>query len=514
MIGFLGTIGIVLVLQVPPPLTTRSPGTGFAARRQEIRTEETTKLKALAARLSRENQPAAAKEVLAAAEPEAADGPTRFVVLPKVVASSVPGLATVPARPSGTEPWRAELRTAREAAARSLFALAEQAMSSDLKHYALADDCLRGVIARQPDDAEARRLLGYVPYKGGWATPFVVQMKAKGMVDHSTFGWVPATWVPHLEKGELPAPQTRGQRSARWLPAAEADALRAPWEKAWRIETEHFQIQSNVPLSEAIVFGRQLEMFHDLFCSLLADVLSFDGRLPLAQRFRDKKQTGDRATTPHQVYYFKDKQEYVDFLAPIQPGIDQSLGIYIPPGSGKGKRAPAYFFRDPGGQLAATATLFHEVSHQLLFESAGPNAYEKNVGNYWVFEGLGTYFETVEIAADGQVLVGGMVGPRIAEARRRLLMEREYVPIEQLVRLSKGEFNNDAAIHLYYVESMALAVFLMQAQGRAYREPFLDYVKDAYRGRLRRDTGKSLEDRLGVPYSTLDTQFITYLRGG
>ena len=88
----------------------------------------------------------------------------------------------------------------------------------------------------------------------------------------------------------------------------------------------------------------------------------------------------------------------------------------------------AYFFRDPDGQLPVTATLYHEVSHQLLFETAGPNAYTRNVGNYWVFEGLGTYFETVLPQPDGSLEVGGLAGPRIEAAIRALVGQRTAHP--------------------------------------------------------------------------------------
>ena len=37
--------------------------------------------------------------------------------------------------------------------------------------------------------------------------------------------------------------------------------------------TEHFEIQTNVTLAEAITFGRRLEAFHDLFMTLFADIL-------------------------------------------------------------------------------------------------------------------------------------------------------------------------------------------------------------------------------------------------
>ena len=128
----------------------------------------------------------------------------------------------------------------------------------------MADACLRAVLDRDPDHAEARRLLGYVPHDGGWATPFAVEQLKKGMVLHPTYGWVDADWVPHLEQRRAPRTGTTNPKDVRWLPAAEADAQRSSIERGWKITTEHFEILADVPLSEAIGFGRKLEMFHDL----------------------------------------------------------------------------------------------------------------------------------------------------------------------------------------------------------------------------------------------------------
>jgi hypothetical protein len=44
----------------------------------------------------------------------------------------------------------------------------------------------------------------------------------------------------------------------------------------------------------------------------------------------------------------------------------------------------------------------------------------------------------------------------------------------------------------------------MQADQGAHREAFLDYVRDAYRGRIKRSSGRSLEDRLGIPLDQLE----------
>ena len=61
---------------------------------------------------------------------------------------------------------------------------------------------------------------------------------------------------------------------------------------------------------------------------------------------------------------------------------------------------------------------------------------------------------------------------------------------------------------------MALTVFLMQWHEGTYRDAFLDYVRDAYRGRIKHGTGRSLQDRLGQPYATLDSQFLAFLKNG
>jgi len=61
---------------------------------------------------------------------------------------------------------------------------------------------------------------------------------------------------------------------------------------------------------------------------------------------------------------------------------------------------------------------------------------------------------------------------------------------------------------------MALTVFLMQGKEETYREAFLDYVRDAYRGRIKLRTGRSLEDRLGESIRVLETQFRDFLARG
>jgi hypothetical protein len=501
--------GVVLVLQVPPPQAAVEESAALEAERRAIVARERDELKALAARLDAAGRKAEAALVLGRIEPPPPErGPFRFVPLAEVVP------AREKSRPdAGAAP--AELVAIHARAARALNDLAMRALGGKLKHYSLADRCLRAVLPRDPDHAEARRLLGYVAHAGGWATPYAVEQLNAGKVLHPTYGWVDAAWLSHLEQGELPARAagTANPREVRWVPAAEADRQRNAIERGWRIRTEHFEVLTDVSLSEAIAFGRKLESFDDLFFSLLADVIAED--LPLFRRFSEPARPLPRPAL-HTVYYFAAQAEFVDYLQ--QRGalkVTKILGLYNPPAKGK-RRAPAYFFRDQGGKLDVTATLFHEVSHQLLFESTkvGSSAYTLNRGNYWVFEGLGTYFETVSEEPDGTLQVGGFVGPRIKLARDALNDGHDLPHIADFVQLNENRFFDPDRVVLNYSEAMALAVFLMDTKGGKYREGFLDYVRDAHRGLLKGDGSHQLDARLGVTYEVLDAEFRAALRAG
>jgi hypothetical protein len=511
-----GSLILATLLQIPPPTADAARSAELRGRRDEILGRERSRLSALADRLRVEGKVAEAGQVdPGATEAPAPDGSSRFVPLPEVVPAPPKGLANVEVgRAGGGGGWRAEQEAIRSEAARALFELAGKAAKGPSPSFAFADECLRAVIDRQPDHAEARRLLGFIPREKGWATPYAADMLDRGWVSDPKYGWVAGDWLPHLRRGELPGP--RG--SNRWMPAAEADAIRRDWARKWEIYTEHFRIYTNVPLDEAISFGRKLEQLHELFFSLMADVID-PSRLPLGQRF---EKPGLKPALPaqnkrkyYQVYYFATREEYARYLAPIQgAGAKLSLGTYIPRKESPEFGGISYFFNDVGGQLDVTSTLYHEASHQLLFESAGPDNYIQNVGNYWVFEGLGTYFETLQVEPDGSLRIGGMVGPRIAQARRRLLAGREFIPIEHLVTRNGARFRGDQGggdIYLNYAESMALAVFLMQADGGRHREAFLDYVRDAYKGRFRGSSGRTLEGRLGIGYPELNRAFLRYL---
>lgn len=492
--------GPVVAAETQLPQTTHDE---LRAERFAIREEERATLERIAGQLETAGEINEASRVRSFLEPvPSPDGPFRFEPLPEII------LYTNDDGEEGNTHVDPEVLNVREVSVTRYRELAERSFQAN--RLALANVALREILRRNPDDPETRRRLGYVPHEGGWATPHAVSRLKKGDVLHPDFGWVPGNWVDHLEDGQLPAPPRQGRTPIQWVPAEVADAARLGNITAgWQITTPHFKIQTSVPLDEGIDFGRRLESFYDLFTSLAADVIGPE-RLQLAQLSRKPGMIAPAvASRLHQVYYFGTKQEYVDYLAPRlqDASIEGTLGIYLD------EVKISFFFKDEGGDLDVEATLYHEVSHQLLFELAGPTGYLRNSGNFWVFEGLGTYFETVQSQPDGSFRYGGKVGPRMKYAQGALVEDKRLVPNRRFLSFGRDEFRGkfDGEAQLHYAQAIALTGMLIDRDEGVDREAFFQYVDDAYRGRLRGGSARSLPDRLGITFEQLDDRLMEFL---
>lgn len=523
------SLAFSLIAAVPAPDASARRAGELRAAHAAARNKENERLEALAESLEKAGETREAKAVRDAIRPLVTPlGATRIVPLVEIVPGKqtakapAAGLANVPERAGAVASPKShsddrsagvdldrikEWPVIRGEAASEIFDLARQAFKMGGR-LSLASLWLHEVIERDPNHAEARRILGFVPYEGGWATPYAIQMIKNGKALHPKFGWVDRSWIERLDAGELPAPIVRGA-PIRWVPAAEADAARSLWENGWKITTEHFVIQSNLPLSEVIVFGRRLEAFRDVFITVMADVIG-PAKFSIARRFADPKLKPTTDSAAHKIFYFATKDQYIDYLRTHDLQADpRSLGIYIP-----GSKI-CFFYKNENGAISNTATLYHETSHQLLFELAGKGNFQRNPGDFWVFEGLGTYFETVEVLGDDSIELGGMTGPRIATALERIAVRGEIVPLDRFVKIGAARFvqpEPNVDIYLKYVQAMALTVFLMRYDGERYRDAFLDYVEDAYKGRLTGQASRSLTGRLGIPYDELEAQFIKDLK--
>jgi hypothetical protein len=377
---------------------------------------------------------------------------------------------------SGIEPKGERYRAARQAYADKLFDLANRA--ADAGQLSLAFEWATEAVRENPDHAAARRALGYEQHDDQWLTPYAKRMVAAGK------HWDPA---------------------AGWIGDGDAGRERKPGRDGWQVRTDNFLVISNDSQAAAAELAAKLERLYQVWRQLFAG-FSYSER-ELQQLFAGEREPRERHR-PFRVFYHRDKQDYVLKLQRRQPRIAETLGIYF-----DGERE-AHFFAgdDKAGNGRNTPTLHHEAVHQ-LFQETRPAA--RQVGrdaNFWIVEGIATYFETLREHRDPEAglyyTIGEASAGRLPAAKERLLISGFYVPLDELTRLGKQPLQRYPELAKLYSQSAGLAAMLMDGAGGRYREPLVRYLTTVYAGR---DEPGSLSEATGETPATLDAAYREYL---
>ena len=425
---------------------------------------------------------------LATAKPQEADATgvaklrAEYDQLSSEYAASVPGwrpappdsgslLFVAPDQYTGTETLGEKYREARNAYAASLFALAKQA--ADAGQLSLAFEWATETLRENPDHADARRVLGYEKHDGAWLTPYAKRMVAAGKEWDSQAGWV----------------------------AKDAGSNeRKPGKNGWQVRTDNFLVTSNDSLAAAAELAARLERLYQVWRQLFAG-FSYSDR-EVQQLFAGERKPRERHR-PFRVFYHRDKDDYVAALQRRQPRIAETLGIYFD------ADREAHFF---AGDDRNIATLNHEAVHQLFQETRPAARHVGGTANFWIIEGIATYFETLREHSDPTAglyyTIGEASAGRLPAARERLLAEQFYVPVDELVRLGKDDLQRYPELVKLYCQSTGLAALLMDGDGGRYREPLVEYLTEVYAGR---DDKNSLSDATGASNSELDAAYRRYL---
>jgi hypothetical protein len=422
-----------------------------------------------------------------AAKPQAADNSVAelredYERLSSAFAATAPGwrperpasgslLFVAPDEYTGTEPNGEQYLAARNKYAESLFELAKRA--AEAGQLSLAFEWATEAVRENPDQADARRVLGYELVDGQWLTPI-----AKRMVDAGR-EWDPQRgWVADNDTGAAP----RMTRSG------------------WQVRTDHFFVTSNKSQAAAAELAAQLERLHQIWRQLFAGFYFserevrelFAGERPPRQRHQ-----------PFRVFYHRDKDDYVATLRRRQPRIAETLGIYFD------ADREAHFF---AGDDRNVATLNHEAVHQLFQETRPAARHVGALANFWIVEGIATYFETLREHRDPEAglyyTIGESSAGRLPAARERLLVEQFYVPLDELTRLGKDDLQRYPELAKLYSQSAGLAALLMDGDEGRYREPLVEYLSAVYAGR---DKGQSISDATGRSMADLDAAYRRYL---
>jgi hypothetical protein len=368
---------------------------------------------------------------------------------------------------AGGEQYRAQ----REKYADELFELAKQAASDG--QLSLAFEWATETVRENPDHADARRVLGYEQHDGEWLTPYAKRMIVAGK-----------RWDPQ----------------AGWSSPDDASKEPKPGRDGWLVRTDNFLVTSNHSQAAAAELAARLEQLHQVWRQLFAG-FSYTDR-EVRELFAGERPARERHR-PFRVYYHRDKDDYVAELARRQPRIAETLGIYFD------TEREAHFF---AGDEQNLATLNHEAVHQ-LFQETRPAA--RQVGgraNFWIVEGIATYFETLREHRDPEAglyfTIGESSAGRLPSARRRLLEESFYVPFEELTPLGKSDLQRYPELAKLYSQSAGLAAFLMDGDDGRYREPLVAYLTAVYAGR---DDADSLSQAAGATNAELDAAYRRFL---
>lgn len=419
---------------------------------------------------------------------------TRLVVqqLPRQVRPTIPANL-----PPDQRYWQVQLRDIQDQYAKDLYILARSVLRAGFASFAM--DLIREVAFHDPDHSQARELLGYVRFRDEWVTPFEKKQRSsvQRLIWHDRFGWLPQNHVERYENGER-------RFNGRWMSADEEAVLRRDFRNGWTVRTDHFAVQTNHSLERAVEIATRLEDFQRFFLLTFAEFFSSPDQI-------DRMFAGSLGprimTNPHKIDYFRTQQEYVAQLIKAIPQIAITNGLYYTP------NRTAYFFDDPKAEDPFD-TLYHEATHQFLYEHTSVDRQIAEDAHFWIIEGIACYMESFRPVAGG-FEIGDPRHIRIEAARYRVLNDRYYVPLRAFAAMGLKEFQSQGEnLSRNYSQASGLAHFFMHYDNGRYRDALVAHLRALYAVPRR---GRSvhvpdLEELTGVSYDELDRQYIGYMK--
>jgi hypothetical protein len=346
------------------------------------------------------------------------------------------------------------------------------------------------------DLAEGREILGQKKISGRWVSSKAADRLLRGQKWSEQFGWLPEKHLDRYQQGER---FFRG----KWISALEDARQHKEMRNGWKIETDHYQVTTNLGLEAGVELAQKLEAFYTVWSQIFA-AYYFSGE-SVAENFK-KSMLAEKETRKHKVNYFRNRDEYDQALARIQPGIrGKTLGVYLE------KIKTAYFFApatesEEENELSQI-TIWHEAAHQLFAERIPTRKVSGLKNNFWFVEGIACFMETLQKEKQGWRL-GGTLAGRLPVARIRLQRDHFYIPFTDMVTYGADAMLRNPQYRTLYTQAAGQAAFLMTAQDGKFRPAAIDYLRIIYRGRGKLDTLSSVT---GKSLTALDQAYRTFL---
>ena len=388
--------------------------------------------------------------------------------------------------PTDERHWQIQLRTHRQKHAHELYLLSRRALKDE---PAFAWELIREAAYYDPDHELARRLLGFERLRDEWVSPFEASQRKRNLVWHGRFGWLPATHVARYEKGNR---YSRG----RWYSAERDTALHQNFRKAWEVDTDHYLVKTNVSLEQGVELAVMLEGFHDYFRRAFPAFFNSPQQLTRAFAGTRKKRS------PYVVHFYRTQQEYVDRLKAKNPQIAITNGIYMP------DERVAHFFNANGVDIQST--LYHEATHQVLYELYPVARRIADREHFWIIEGFACYMESFRKTKNG-ITIGDPSHIRFAAAQHRLVEDNYYVPLATFAAMGKRPFQMHRNISMNYTQASGLTHFFLHYQNGRYRNALISHLSALYHPVGAGVQVMGLDQLTNTPATRLDEQYCEYM---
>ena len=379
------------------------------------------------------------------------------------------------------------------------------------KMYARAFDLVNQVLDFDPDNREARQILGYQRHPNDskkWITKFEAQVMrdGAGLVDemnpkgsektaHVLFVnadgkpecWIPKKDLSQWQKGLRPFAHTWATEEQ------ETKGRRRNEEAGWIVESEHFRIRTTISRAAAYEFG--WELLEDYYTAFLRHYFNFFEADAGAQLLFDVKDK-NKAPKKHVVLLFPKQEDYESHVKDLHGASElllRSAGFY----TGGGDRCSHFFA--VADRSRTLEVLYHEVAHQLFEETKSSG--RGSEGNNWVPEGTAMYSETWA-KVNGRWIPGYRKDVQGLREMKKYLAQDQSFSLASFIAIDHKEFHDPARRTFNYFMAQALSYFLMQYDDERYKEDFVQFIRAYYEGKVK---ANSLPDYIQVE-GTKDAQ--------
>lgn len=236
-----------------------------------------------------------------------------------------------------------------------------------------------------------------------------------------------------------------------------------------RIETPNFLITTRAAARESIEMAQAMERYYALWRQVFFPLWAPPGIL--TKRFEGRNLPWEKSREMN-VLLLRDRADYLQVLGVAESNAAISVGYYEP------RLQKSFFYAGEGWQ----ATLFHELTHQLLAEATNIGA-DRQAGaeaGIWLIEGIAIYMESLTDRGSYWTL-GGYAAPRLQTARYRAVRDGYWAEWNEFTQAGREQWKQDPQIGLLYTQATGLShLFMDQLEQPVAQQAFFQAVVGVY----------------------------------